>query len=191
MASIASKQAAAGLDCFQKMKSADRASGAERFIPLARDHYCRTVVALDNSRSGNANDAAMPSVAVDDDAVGVTQRGLGSEALFDRAQDSAFFFLPIGVELIELGRKFPRPGRIFHAEQFDDIASDVHAACGIDARSNAESDFTGCGRTVWRDLCGLKQGFQSRIDRSAQGIQTERSKDAILSRQREASAMVA
>src|SRR5215469_16649172 len=179
MASITRKQVAARFDCFEKMKRPDRAAGAEGFVSLARDHHGRTVVALDDPSRGDADDAAMPSVAVDDDAIGITQCGLSGEALFNAAQDSTFLFLAVRVELIELGRKFSRPGWIFHAEKFNDIASNVHPSGGVDPRSDAKADFAGGRRPVRRYLRGLKQRFQSGIDRSPQGIQTKRCKDPV------------
>src|SRR5215472_11936536 len=183
MASVAGEQVAAGLDCFQKMKSADRAARAERFVSLAGDHHGRTVVALDDASRSDADDAAMPPIAIDDDAVGVTQCGLSGEALFNATKDPAFLFLAVGVELIELRRQLPRPGRVFHAEKFDDIASNIHPASGINPRGNAEADFASRRGPVRRDLGSLQQRFESGIDRSAQRIQTERSEDPVLSRQ--------
>ena len=58
----------------------------------------------------------MPVLAVDHNAVGVAQRGIGGETLFDCAQDSPLFFLTVGVELVELRGEFAGSRRIFHAE---------------------------------------------------------------------------
>ena len=60
------------------------------------------MVALDHACGRNADDAAMPTFAIDHDAVGLAQRRIAADALFDGAQNAALFFLPIGVEAVEL-----------------------------------------------------------------------------------------
>jgi len=68
-----------------------------RLFAVARQDQRGTPVFLHDSRRGDADDAAMPSVAFDDYAVGLAQRGLCFYALLDVFQDAAFFVLAVGV----------------------------------------------------------------------------------------------
>ena len=76
--------------------------------------------------------------------------GSSSNAGVDGLQDAALFLLAFGVELIELVGNLASAGRIFHAEEFDDVAGNIHAAGGIDARRDAESDFARSERSAAR-----------------------------------------
>jgi hypothetical protein len=86
------------------MKRANRPPRPKRFFTFTRDHDCRSVIALNDSRRRDADHAAMPSFAIDDDAVSVAQRGIAGKALFDRLQYAPLFFLTFGIELVELRR---------------------------------------------------------------------------------------
>ena len=69
--------------------------------PSLRDDDRRAVVALDDARGGDADDAAVPAFAIDHDAVGLAECGIAGDALFDRAQNAALFFLAFGIETIK------------------------------------------------------------------------------------------
>ena len=76
VAAVAGEKSAAGLDRLEQMERANRAAGAESFGAIARNHQRGTVVALHDSRRGDTDDAAMPAISVDNNAVGVAQRGI-------------------------------------------------------------------------------------------------------------------
>ena len=82
----------------------------------------------------------------------------------DGFENAAFFFLTVGVKLVEAAGDFAGAGGVFHAEEFDDVAGHIHAAGGVDARGDAKCDFAGRERTA-ADLRDLEQGFQSGIHR--------------------------
>src|ERR1700722_13570465 len=149
------------------MKRANRAAGAECFSAVPRNYYRGTVVALDDPRRGDADDTAVPALSVDDDAVGVEKCGIAGEAFFHGTQDSPLFLLAVGVEMIEFRGEFAGSGRIFHAEEFDHVAGHVHAAGGVDSRSDAEAYFAGRGRTLGGNLRDFEQGLEPGIHRAA------------------------
>ena len=66
------------------MKGTNRTAGAEGFFAAARDDDRGAVVALDDASGGDADDAAVPAFAIDHDAVGLAERGIIRDALFDR-----------------------------------------------------------------------------------------------------------
>src|ERR1043166_2596071 len=88
VAAVTGEQAAAGFDGFEQGESANRTARAEGFVALARDNERWAVVALDNARRRNADDAAIPAVTIDHDAVGLTQRGITRESFLDCFEDS-------------------------------------------------------------------------------------------------------
>src|SRR5215469_4971612 len=104
------------------MKRANGSARAVRLSAVVREHQRRAAIALDHARRGNADDSAMPALAVDDHAVRITEFGFFLEALADGLQDSAFFFLALGIELIEPAGDFFRTRPIFHAEEFDHVS---------------------------------------------------------------------
>ena len=55
----------------------------------------------DHARRRNADDAAVPALAIDHDAVGLAQRGIAADTFVDRAQNSPLFFLAICIEAIK------------------------------------------------------------------------------------------
>src|SRR5690348_1921192 len=104
MPAKASEQRAAGLQCFQQMKSSNRAPGTVRFLGIVGDHQRRPSPALHDSRGGDANHSAMPTLAVQHDAIGFRKRGLGLDPLFDLLHNAPLFLLAIYIELIQASR---------------------------------------------------------------------------------------
>src|SRR5207248_2388965 len=106
VAAEASEQVSAALQRVQQMEAANRAAravGLTRFI--ARNHQRRAVVALDHTRGSNANHPPVPSIASNDQRVTLT-RVLHLSG--DGNQNLLFFLLPVGIELVELGRQLRR-----------------------------------------------------------------------------------
>src|SRR5580698_5692801 len=101
----------------------------------------------------------MPTVTVDHQAEGIEQRGLFFEARMDGIENSALFGLTLSVELIELAGDLAGARGVFHAKEFDHVAGNIHAAGGIDSRSNAKSNFTGCKRPT-----GYLRDFEQRLE---------------------------
>ena len=74
----------------------------------------------------------------------------------DGLQDAALFFLPFAVELVESAGDLAGSRGIFHAEEFDDVAGNVHAAGGVDARRDAKGNFAGGERSPVAELARLR-----------------------------------
>ena len=72
---------------------------------IARNYQRRAVVALHHPRGGDANDAAVPSIASNDQRVALTRV---LHLVGDGNQNLLFFLLPVGIELVELGRQLRR-----------------------------------------------------------------------------------
>ena len=124
-------------------------------LSVARYHQNRTPVSFHDAGCSDAYDATVPAIAVNHHAEGIAQRGFTFYAGVNRFQNAPFFFLPFGIELVEFVRQFARPGFILHTEQFDDVAGHIHAAGGVDARSDTKSHFTG-GQMGGRSILPLR-----------------------------------
>ena len=114
-----------------------------RLLTIARDHKRRTSVTLDHAGGSDSDHAAVPTFAVDHDAECVAKSRFFFEVSDDRLQDAALFLLPVAVELIELVGQLTSADWIFDVEQFNDVAGNVHAASGVDARRNTKCNFAG------------------------------------------------
>ncbi len=110
--------------------------------------------------------------------------GSSSTRCVDRVENAAFFLLSLGVQLIEAVGDVAGAGRVFHAEQFNDVFRHVHAAGGIQARRDAERHFAGAQRTRAAYLRHFEQRPQPGIHRGAQGIESELGEDAVFAGQR-------
>src|SRR5579864_7130974 len=97
----------------------------------------------------------------------------------DGVQNSAFFGLTLGVKLIELVGNLAGADCVFHAEEFDHIASHVHAAGGVDSGGDAESNFAR-GQRPSAYLRDFEQRLQSGIYRRAQSFETKLGEYAVL-----------
>src|SRR5258707_527781 len=137
------EERAARLQRPQQMKRGNRAAGAVRFFSVLRYHYRRAAIALDHSRRGNTNHAAMPALAVNHHAKRVTQGCVISKLLLNGFHDAAFFFLALSVEFVETLCDFASLRPVLGAEKIDHIAGDVHAPSGVDSRSVAKGNFAG------------------------------------------------
>ncbi len=144
------------------MESADGSARTVSLFAIAGNHQRRTAVAFDYASRRDSDDSAMPAVTVDHQAEGIQQRGLLFEARIDGFDNSAFFGLAIGVELIELVCDLASARRVFHAEEFDHVAGNIHAAGGVNSWRYAKSNFT---RGEWsaNDLCDFEQSLEPGI----------------------------
>src|SRR5437588_11863290 len=103
----------------------------------------------------------MPALAIHHNAVGVAKSGITGDALVDGTQNAALLLLALGIQSIELTGQKTGAVQIFRVEEIDHVASDVHAAGGIDAGRDAERNFGGSWRTLVRDLRHFEQSLQS------------------------------
>src|SRR6266567_4058733 len=108
------------------MECSNGTARSVRFTTFERDHQRRAKMALDDTCSGNPNDAAMPAVSLDHDAIGITQRGLLFETTFNSIQDFALRILALAIELVEAASDFARLRSVFRSKQVDHATSDIH-----------------------------------------------------------------
>ena len=84
--------------------------------PFSRENISAgPVVALDDARGADADDAAMPAIAVDDQAVGVASARASSRSSCGSRRECALFLLAIAVQLVELHRHLGGFARILLA----------------------------------------------------------------------------
>src|SRR6516162_4499576 len=108
MPAVAREQPAAGFERAQQMEGGDRATRAVRLAVVVGKNERRPAIAFDDAGSGNADHPPVPTVAIDDHAVGVAQRRFLLKAAFDRFKNTALFFLAFAVELVEASRDLMR-----------------------------------------------------------------------------------
>ena len=175
------------LQCLQQMEARNRAAGAIRLpaLSIVGQNQRRTSVALDYARGNNPNHAAVPVVAIEHQAVGLTLGGIAIQPLLYFFNDACLFVLPLGVELVQLGRNFLRLRHLANGEQGNDIVGDIHASGGVEAGSDAEGDIRGRGRaSVAANRRHLEKRLQSRIHRLAQALETQLGQHAIFAGER-------
>ena len=150
VAAEASEEIGAGFDGGEEHEAVDGAAGAVGYTVFDADDDGRLGGALDDARGEDADDAAMPAVAVDDEeAVGGDFR-VGCEAGFDGGERGGFHVAALAVEALEFGGELGGAVRVARGKELDDVGGHVHAAGGVDARREAEGDVEagelfGCG----------------------------------------------
>ena len=167
VAAEAREEIGAGFDGVEQLESVDGAAGAVRDAVFNADDDGGLGGAFDDARSEDADDAAMPAVAVDDEQARGGKFGVGGEARLDGGECAGFGFAAFAIEAFELVGEFGGAGGVAGAEELDDVGGHVHAAGGVDARREAEGDVEagerlGCGI----ELGGGEERAQARADRA-------------------------
>src|ERR1700728_4064119 len=184
MAAKPCKDFMAAFNGFEQMKCSDRAAGAVSLTVLARNDDGRFARLVDDARRQNADHAAVPVIAVHDDATGLPEawviepaghfgehRGLGSPTIL--------------IELLEFCSQIVRTASIASREQLDYFGSHIHAARGIDSRCKPKGHVDGRQRASCRVDLGLPhERAQSEAYGTTQLRETERNENAILAQQR-------
>ena len=140
VAAEAGEKIGAGFDGGQEREAVDRAARAIGDAILDADDDGGLGGALDNARGEDADDAAMPAFAVDDEQAIGCDLGVGREAGLDGGERGGLDVAALAVEAIELGGKIGSAMGVARGEKLDDVGGDVHAAGGVDARGEAEGD---------------------------------------------------
>ena len=89
------------------------------------------------------------------------------------------------IEAVEFLGERLRAAGVAREEELDDVAGDVHAAGGVDARGDAEAYFGGGGWAVERDLGDLHEGAKAGLDGVAELAETERDDGAVFAGERD------
>ena len=92
MAAEPDEQIGAALERVEHVEVRDAAAGAVRDVAVDRQHDRRLVIRVDQLRRGDADDAAMPAVAADDEDVVGADRRIGLDRLL-RLRDELGLFL--------------------------------------------------------------------------------------------------
>src|SRR4029077_7640555 len=98
------------------MKSADRAAGAVRFLPVMREHQRGTPVTFHHASSRDPDDAPVPAVPVDDHAMRVAEIRFLFEPFLDGFENAAFLLLSFSIELIKSPGDLAGTRYVFHAK---------------------------------------------------------------------------
>ena len=142
--------------------------------------------AFDDARSENADDAAMPAVAIDDkQARGRRTRHRWRAASSMAARAEASVSRRSRFRRSSLLASSCGAGSIAGAEEFDDFRGHIHPAGGVDARREAEGDIeTGERLGGGIKLSRGEQCAQTGADGTAQLAQAESGDDSILTMER-------
>ena len=173
----------AALERFQQMEAGDGAAGAVGLAIFVTEYERGTTGALDYTRGEDAEHAAMPALAVDDEAAELIDRTRCQHGV-DLGKNRGLGGATFGVELIKLHCQLACAVGVTCGEELDDIGSDIHAAGGVDARADAKAD-VGCCQTALRriQLGNREQRAQSWIDGTAQFRDAEAGDNAVLTQQ--------
>jgi hypothetical protein len=149
VAAEAGVEVGAGFDGFQQRKAVDGAAGAVGDAVFHADDDGRLGGAVDDARGENADDAAMPSFAGHDEHFAAGELG-GSVARRARlcAGRVASASRRSVLRRSSLEASSVGAGGVAGGEELDDFGGDVHAAGGVDARAEAESEVE-AGESVW------------------------------------------
>ena len=121
VAAEAREEIGAGFDRVEQLESIDRAARAVRDAVFNADHERRLGGAFHDARSEDADDSAMPAVAIDDEQARCGKFGIGREARLDRCECAGLGFASLAIQAFELGGQFGRAGCIAGGEELDDV----------------------------------------------------------------------
>ena len=158
-----------------------------RDVAVDRQHDGRLVIRVDQLRRGDADDAAMPAFAADDqDVVGADGR-IGLDRLLRLRHELGFFVLALEVLVVQLLRE---PARLLlervvgREQQPGRDVRRAHAAGRVDARREHERDLIAvdglAGQAAAVEQRAQADGVRSR----AQRREAEPRDDAVLADQR-------
>ena len=139
----AGEEVGAAFEGVEELKSVNAATGAVGDFAVGSvfdaDYDCGLGGPFDYTGGEDADDTAMPAVAVNDEEAVGGEFWIG-EAGLDRGERGGFSVAAFAVEAFELGGEFVGAGCVAGGEELDDFGGDVHAAGGVDARGEAEGD---------------------------------------------------
>ena len=140
VAAEASEEIGAGFDGGEEGEAVDRAARAVRDAIFHADDEGGLGGALDNARGENADDAAMPPIAVDHEEPVGCNFGVGAETGFDDGERSGLDVAAFAIEALQLCGQLDGTVGVARRKKLDDVGRDVHAAGGVDARGEAKGD---------------------------------------------------
>uniref|UniRef100_E6QIG2 Uncharacterized protein n=1 Tax=mine drainage metagenome TaxID=410659 RepID=E6QIG2_9ZZZZ len=181
----AGEKIGAGFDGLEQRETVDGAPRAVGDAVLDAEDECWFGRAFNDARGEDADDAAVPAVASEDEDFFVLQRGVRGEPCVNGLKRGSFGGAALGVELFKFLSEGCGARLVACGEEFDNLGSNVHAPGGVDARAEAEAEveageLTGLGI----ERGGSEERFQANARRAMQFADSERGQDAIFAEQR-------
>jgi len=140
VATEAGEEIGAGFDGGEERKAVDRAAGAVGDAFFEADDDGGFGSALDDARSKNTDDAAVPTVAVNDEEAVGGDLGVGREAGFNDGERGGLDIAALAIKALEFGSELSSAVGVARGEKFDDVGGNVHAASCVDARGETKGD---------------------------------------------------
>ena len=109
----------------------------------------------------------------------------GFEAGFDFAEGFGFGGAAVVVEPVEFFGEGAGKGGVAGEKHFDDVGGDVHAAGGVDARSDAEADVEGGDGAGEVDVGELHEGAEAGLRGLAELVEAKRGDGAVFAGERD------
>ena len=116
VAAEAGEEVGAGFNGGEEREAIDGAAGAVSYAVLHADNDGRLGGALDDARSENADNAAMPAIAVDDEETVGDDFFIEAETRFNHGEGSGFNIAALAVEALEFCGKFGGSVRVARCE---------------------------------------------------------------------------
>src|SRR6266568_8220712 len=169
VASKSRKKIGAGLNRIEQLKSVDGSARAVRHTILDADHNCGLGGALYHPRGENANNASMPSIAIDHQQSRSEQFWIGCQPRFNRTECESFSVAALTIEPLQLGGQFLCAAVVARAKELDDVRGDIHSSCRVDSGCEPECNVeAGQWLRCHIQCSNAKERLQTRANRPAQ-----------------------
>ena len=106
MAAETGEKIGAGFDGFEQLEAVDRSTRAVRHAVFHADHDGRFGGALYDARSQDADDTAMPSIAIEHEQSFGGECGVVGQAVFDGFEHEGFGVAAFAIQALELCCQF-------------------------------------------------------------------------------------
>src|SRR5579872_1084461 len=125
------------------MQGGDGASGAVGLVSILGDYEGRTAGLFNHPGGNNADDAPVPSIAIEYQAEFLGQFRVLLQPIINFSHNAGFFILAFGVEQVELLSNLTAAILVLAGKELDYIARHVHASGSIDSRTEAKPYVSG------------------------------------------------
>ncbi len=174
-----------GLQRFQQMKRANAAARALRDSVFDAEHERGAMEAFDHSAGDDADDAAMPAFARENQrCIGVGNRLLDA-LLKDCIGNGLFRLLTILIQLVQLGGEGAGAIAVVGQKHFDDVGCARHPTGCVDARRDLKCDVAGAGHIAFCEAGDVENGSQADVANAAEAGEAELDDRAIFAGERD------
>jgi len=180
----AGEKIGACLDGRKQRKAVDGAARAVCDTVFNTDDDGRLRGPLDDTGCEDADDSAMPPIAVNHKQARRDELSICSELRLNCLKGGGLCVAAFAVQAIELKGEFLSAGTLPGAEEFNDVGSHVHTSGGVDAGRDAKGDVEARdGPRGWINLSSGEELAEADADRAPQLAQAESCDDSILAEQ--------